>query len=185
MISIAPSSTFLRRSVHLKVRNLFPPYPLDATPATVLLLLNKTGNNDKNATDGWENVADSRLYTRYIKHIGDTKNYGLLIVKCWYVRSLLANRLIWKEHPSQANPINFKISEKIFVYLEFCLWKLWFDVLSLLEVINVCEIPVNKKVSLLWLFFFSPNFHETRSDWEDEWIKFCLNHQKTINNDNI
>ena len=66
MISIAPSSTFLRRSVHLKVRNLFPPYPLDATPAIVLLLLNKTGNNDKNATDGWENVADSRLYTRYI-----------------------------------------------------------------------------------------------------------------------
>ena len=75
MISIAPSSTFLRRSVHLKVRNLFPPYPLDATPAKVLLLLNKTGNNDKNATDGWENVADSRLYTRYMWEMQGTTAY--------------------------------------------------------------------------------------------------------------
>ena len=64
LISIAPSSSFLRRSVHLRVKNLFPPYPLDATSAKAYLLLNKSGNNDKNATDGWESVADSRLYTR-------------------------------------------------------------------------------------------------------------------------
>ena len=49
------------------MRNLFPPYPLDACPAKAFLLVNKAGNNDKNATDGWENVADSRLYTRWVR----------------------------------------------------------------------------------------------------------------------
>jgi len=63
LISLTPASLFLRCRVVLRVRNLFAPYPLDSAAGVAVVLIKKNGINDKNATDGWESAADSRLYT--------------------------------------------------------------------------------------------------------------------------